>query len=264
MKRFIISVCLLFVSLCHPALAQGTAGDLETDTGARVSLEIDKRLAKGLHVFAEGEARVNENFGNFGRYQIGGGITYKINDCFKVGAGYLYIEKKNTSYEWKQRHRIYADLTGSVNFGVWRLSLKERLQLTQREVGNAFQNNPNSLSLKSRLKLSYKGISKSLTPYAYVEARNVFNDPACKATWDGSEYSDYQFLGYTDAYFNRLRGCLGLEYRVDRHNAFDIFLLGDYCYDKEIDTNAEGTKLKSLTYDRSMNVNIGLGYKFSF
>ena len=31
-----------------------------------------------------------------------------------------------------------------------------------------------------------------------------------------------------------------------------------------IDTNAEGTKLKSLSYDRSYMTNVCIGYKFSF
>ena len=261
-KILILGIALALSPLA--ALAQGTVSDLERDIGARISIEVDKKISKGFHAGIEAEARISDNFGNFGRYQAGAGLTYKVNPWLKVGGGYLFIEKRNTSYEWKQRHRIYGDVMGTVRSGDWQFSLKERLQLTHREVGNEFQNNPNSLTLKSRLKVSYKGISKALTPYIYAEARNVFNDPACKATWSGSEYSDYEFLGYSDAYFNRARGCIGLEWKMDKHNSLDFFLLGDYCYDKEIDTNAEGTKLKSLTYDQALNFNLGIGYKFSF
>ena len=243
---------------------QGTVNAPERDMGARIGVEADKKLMKGLHLTVEGEARFSDNFSNFGRYQAGAGLSYKINSHFKAGAGFLLIEKKNTSGEWKTRERFYADLTGSFNAGDWRFSLKERLQLTHREVNNAFQNNPNSLSLKSRFKVAYRGFSRSLTPYVYAEARNVFNDPACKASWNGTEYSDYEFKGYTHAYFNRLRGCLGAEYKIDRHNALDIFLLTDYCRDKNIDTNAEGTKLKSLTYDQGLNISLGLSYRYSF
>ena len=105
-----------------------------------------------------------------------------------------------------------------------------------------------------------------MTPYGYVELRNVFNDPSCTATWNAStqSYSDYSFGGYNDAYFNRLRGSLGVEWKLNPRNSFDFFVLGDYCRDKEIDTNKEGTKLKSLTYDRKFNTSIGIGYKFSF
>ena len=47
-------------------------------------------------------------------------------------------------------------------------------------------------------------------------------------------------------------------------HTLDFFLLTDYNYNKEIDTNAEGTKLKSLTYDRGLQIGLGVGYKFSF
>ena len=266
MKQKWILAGILLTLLPGLVHAQGTVNDLEQDFGARIGLTVDKKLAKGLHLNLEGEARISDNFQNFGRYQAGLGVTYKINPTFKVGAGYLFIEKKtNTTQEWKPRHRVYVDGMATLRAGDWLFSLKERLQFTHRDVNNPYQNNPNSLSLKSRLKVAYKG-NPILTPYAYLEARNVFNDPRCSATWStsSSSYSDYEFLGYGDAYFNRLRGSVGLEWKLSNQHAFDFYVLTDYCYDKNIDTNAEGTKLKSLTFDRAFNVSLGIGYKFSF
>ena len=113
--------------------------------------------------------------------------------------------------------------------------------------------------------MSFKA-SSALTPYGYIEFRNVLNDPACSATWNtaNQSYSDYSFEGYNDAYLNRVRGSLGVDWKLDKRNSIDFYLLGDYCYDKNIDTNAEGTKLKSLTYDRTFKGWLGIGYKFSF
>jgi len=265
MRTKAILTGILLAVIPSLASAQGTVNDLEQDFGARTSISLNKKLAKGLHVVADGEIRMSDNMATLGRYQAGLGVTYKINRTFKVGAGYIFIEKLNSDNEWKPRHRFYGDASMALWAGDWRFSVKERLQLTHRDVNNLYQNNPNSLSLKSRLKVSYKG-HPSITPYGYVELRNVFNDPACSATWNTSSesYSDYSFIGYTDAYINRLRGSLGAEWKVNKHNAFDIFLLTDYCYEKEVDTNAEGTKLKSLTYDQAFNVSLGIGYTFSF
>lgn len=247
------------------AAAQGTVNDLETDFGARLSASAEKKIAKGLHVSVDGEVRMSDNFGNLGRYQAGTGISYKINKVFKVGAGYLFIEKKNSSSEWKPRHRFYADGTATLRSGDWRFSVKERLQLTHRDVSNTYQTTPNSLELKSRFKASYKG-HPTLTPYGYLEFRNVFNDPSCTATWSTTSlaYSDYSFGGYNDAYINRVRGSLGTEWKISKQHSFDFFLLADYCYEKDIDTNAKGTKLKSLTYDQAFNVGLGIGYQYSF
>ncbi len=260
-------ICCMVISMIVPLAvsAQGTTNDLESDFGARISASANKKIIKGLHVSVDGEARLSDNWGNLGRWQAGLGVSYKVSKAFKMGAGYTFIEKKNSSGVWKPRHRFYVDGMVSLRSGDWRFSIKERLQLTHRDVNNTYQSTPNSLALKSRFKVSYKGHA-SITPYGYVELRNVFNDPACTATWSTTSlaYSDYAFKGYSDAYFNRVRGSVGLEWEVSKQHALDFFVLTDYCYDKEVDTNAEGTKLKSLTYDQAFNVGIGVGYQFSF
>ena len=256
----VCALCAAFPSLTH---AQATESGLEQDFGGRVSVELDKKLSKGLHVNLSGQARFQDNFSSFSRYYAGLGVTYKFNSWLKAGAGYNFIENKKSSGEWGVRHRAFADLTGTVKGGDWTFSLKERLQLTHRDVTNPWQDNPNALVLRSRLKAEYGGFG-SLTPYAYTELRLALNDPLCIATWNGASYSDYQFGGYSDCYLNRVRGVVGLEYEFDKRNSLDLYLIGDYTYDKNIDVNKEGTKLKSLTYDRAFNVNIGVGYKFSF
>lgn len=262
MKKFVTFLLALVPVL---GFAQGTANNLETDFGARVNVSVNKKIVKGLHVEADGEFRLSNNFTSLGRFQFGLGVSYKISKVFKVGVGYQFIEKMNSSQEWKPRHRFYADAGVTLRAGYWHFSLKERLQLTHRNVNNLYQSNPNSLMLKSRFKVSYNGFAR-VTPYGYVEVRNVFNDPACSATWNSSSqsYSDYTFKGYTDAYLNRVRGSLGAEWKLSKHHALDFYVLGDYCYDKNIDTNAEGTKLKSLTYDRAFNTAICIGYQFKF
>lgn len=255
---FIITLSLLLVPFA--VRAQGTASDLESDFRARLGVEADHKISKGFHVYAEGELRMQDS--RLGRYQAGAGLSYKLSPHFKVGAGYLFINK-DSGTEWKQRHRVYADLTGSYKAGYWRFSLKERLQLTHRDVGNKTQTTPNALALKSRFKVSYKGFS-SVTPYAFAEARLALNDPSCTATWDGSSYSNYSFGGYNDTYLNRWRGGLGLEWKLNKNNSIDIYGLLDYCYDKNIDTDSSHTTLKSLTYDRTLSGILGVGYKFSF
>ncbi|MBQ3743439.1 MAG: DUF2490 domain-containing protein [Bacteroidales bacterium] len=267
MKKIWI-VCL---SAVLPLLAWGQesytipVNELTTDLGGRFSVTADKKLAKGLHLSVDGEVRLSDNFTSVGRWQAGASLTYKVNPYLKLGGGYLFIDKLKSSGTWSPRHRFYFDARVGLRAGDWNFSLKERLQLTHRNADdlNTFQTNPNALALKSRIKAEYKGF-RSVSPYAYVEARTVLNDPACTAKWNGTAFSDYSFIGYTDAYFNRLRTALGLEWKLSKQHALDFSLLGDYCYDKNIDTNAEGTKLKSLSYDRAFNTSICIGYKFSF
>ena len=266
MKKRLLYTFVICATIPSVARAQGTDNDLESELGARVSVTADKKISQGFHWTAEGEARFSDNLSEFGRYQFGTGLTYKINPWLKIGGGYIFIQKKNSSGEWNPRHRLYGDITFSYKTGPWRLAVKERLQYTHREVNNKFQSTPNSLTLKSRFKVAYKSPASRWTPYIYIEFRNVFNDPAENATWNdaSSKYDSYEFLGYKDAYFNRVRGVIGVEYNFDQWNAIEVFGMVSYSYDKDIDTNAEGTKLKSLTYDRKLMSWIGIGYTFSF
>ena len=265
MRKRITALCAICTAIPVVMSAQGTDNDLKSEIGARVSLSADKRISKGFHWTAETETRFGDNLSDFGRYQFGTGLTYKIAPWLKVGAGYIFMEDKNSDDEWKPRHRVYGDVTFSYKTGPWRFAVKERLQLTHRDVNNPFQKTPNLLALKSRFKVSFNA-TQTLTPYGYIEVRNVFNDPSCSAIWDAStqSYSDYSFLGYSDTYVNRLRGSLGLDWKLNQHNALDIFVMADYCRDKNIDTNSKGTKLKSLTYDNAFKGWLGIGYTFSF
>ncbi|MBQ9584281.1 MAG: DUF2490 domain-containing protein [Bacteroidales bacterium] len=260
----LLLILALVVSTAGIARAQGSVNAMENDFGGRFSVTADKKIVKGVHLFAEGEVRMSDNFSSLGRYQAGMGVTWKITDVFKVGTGYTFIQKQNSEGTWKPRHRVYLDGAVNLKAGYWRFSIKERLQLTHREVNNAYQNNPNSLALKSRFKIAYKGL-QDVTPYGYIELRNVFNDPSVKATWSTTSltYAEYSFGGYNDAYINRVRGSLGAEWKLSKKHALDFFLLTDYNYDKNIDTDAAGTTLKSLTWDQGINLSLGVGYKFA-
>ncbi len=261
MKRTILTIAALALFL--PVFAQGTVNDLESEFGARISAGADYKIVKGLHLTAEGEFRTRDNFSDVGRLSAGAGLTYKVNDWLKIGGGYVFMAHHKSSGSWTPRHRAYADATLSYKTDLWRFSLKERLQYTHKEVNNTYQTNPNTIALKSRLKVSYRGAG-DFTPYGFIELRTVLNDPSCSATWDGSSYTNYSFTGYNDVYFNRYRLGLGTEWKLSKQHAFDFFILADYCYDKEIDTDSEGETLKSLTYDQTFAVSAGIGYVFSF
>lgn len=258
---------LLFAVMMFPLMsgAQSAVNDLESDYGARFNLSVDKKLIKGLHLIADGQVRLTDGFSSISRWEAGLGLSYKINKVFRVGAGYTFIDKTNSQETWIPRHRAYVDGTATLRYGAWRFALKEKLQLTYREYSNLYEHNPYNLALKSRIKVSYKGLD-DWTPYGSVEIRNVFNDPTCSATWNSTtgKYTNYSFTGYNDAYLNRVRGIIGTQWDIDKHNALDFYILSEYCYDKSLDVDKEGLTLKSLSYDQTFNAAVCIGYSFSF
>ena len=212
------------VVLALPLAAQDDV-DLDNEFGGRVSVELDKKLRKGLHVFLEEEVRLDNNFGAFDRFHTTLGLSYKVHPNVKVGVGYALINPySSTNAAFKNaRHRVMVDASANYKVGAWTFSLKERVQLTYRTGDmNEYQNPRAAFSLKSRLKAQYR-VSASLTPYAYVELRNTLNAPVI----------------------------------------LNLYILADRVMDKVVDANAEGTKLKSYTRETGFIGQVGVAYTYS-
>lgn len=274
--RILVIFAIVFSAFGFPSLKAQTDVDLDPEVGGRLSVSVDKKLARGLQISLEEEIRMDNNFGSFDRFHTTLGLSYKVNDYLKLGVGYAMINPYSSSDGAfkSSRHRLMLDATGSLRFGDWRLSLRERFQATYRSGDmNEYQNPRTALTLKSRLKLSYKGLRR-LEPYAYVELRNTLNAPVISASYDGTNYltsalSKYGEAGWfidswTGMYVNRVRGSLGFEYRLSKASRIDISLLADRIVDKVVDANAEGTKLKSYTRETGFMGWINIGYSYSF
>ena len=271
-------IIILVLGLLSPMMAfSQTDVALNPEFGGRVSLSVDKKITKGLHISLEEEVRLDNNFGSLDRLQTTLALSYKVHPDIKLGLGYSLINGYGANSESfkNPRHRFIADATGTLHYGNWNLSLKERFQVTRRTGDfNVYQNPKNALTLKSRLKAQYKGFGK-VQPYTYFEVRNYLNAPVIEAAYDGSVYvtlDDYSeeseagwFLtGFNGGYVNRLRGSLGVDIKLDKCNTLNFYFLGDYLMEKQVDANAEGTKLKSYTRETGFRGWVGAGYEFAF
>lgn len=267
----------LFVS---PQLAH--ADDDDSDAfGVRLSGEVDYKIMKGMHVYASEELRFLGGTRFLDRSYTEAGFSYKVCDYLKAAVSYTAIavsksetvmpdtEEITTNWtEW--RHRVTGDLTASVKFGQFKLSLRERVQGTykMRELNN-YQQPQMGWVLRSRLKLSYDFRTVPLEPYAYFEPRLVLNGSKWGPESAGDDYKKAEFLGHKDVYMNRYRGAAGLEWKISKRNSIDFYALYDYLYDKEIDARKEGSDKgvalkRPITGLSSSRVSVGIGYKYSF
>lgn len=254
---------LVMTALCLGSINL-SAQDLGMST--RSSAEVDWKIRKGLHLNAGYELRTKNSLSGIERHQASIGIDYKVCDYFKVGGEYIFIGHFNSMDTFQPRHRLSLNLTGQYSAGYWKFSLREKLQLTHSAYDmNGFQDVPNALQLKTRFTVKWQGF-RVIEPFAYIEIRNIFNAPKCSATWNESTgtYSDYEFLGYENAYINRLRGAMGFDWNITRAHCIEFTLMYNWVHKEEIDTNKEGTILKSLYWKDTHGMPICIGYKFSF
>lgn len=271
-RAIILGLALTIASGC--AFAQ-TDVDLDRELGGRLSFQVDKKLVKGLHIYAEEEVRVRNNFRSLGRFHTTLGVTYKVHPNIKLGISYALINRRDTAtgYFKSPRHRLMLDATGSVRYGDWRFSLKERLQATARTGSyNGYQVSQPAVELKSRLKVQYKGFG-AVEPYVYGEVRNSLNAPVISAYYDGTYYVNESLTrtgeegwfidGHTGCYINRFRGVIGFDWRIDKDNSLGVALMADWVSDKVIDANATGTRLKSYTKESGFKGWLTVGYNLA-
>ena len=268
-KRLLPLLLLLPVQ----ALAQ-TSLDDENDVMTRVRVGFDKKLTKGLHLWASEEFRFEDASTAVDQFRTSMGLSYKVNRYLKASAGYILINPHGKNGFKEPRHRLSADLTGIWKAGDWNFLLRERVQMTHRTGSfNRYQNPLNAWVLRSRVSAKYKGFD-SLTPYGFFEVRNTLNAPTVKAVYnattdtyssqDGSTAAGWFISGWDGMYVNRLRLGLGMEYKLSKHHELDFFLLSDYITDKEIDASKDGTQLQSYTIQHGLNFIFGVAYTFSF
>lgn len=281
--KMLVLICVSIAFTFHlspfNSLQAQTAVALDPELGGRLSFSVDKKLARGLHLRLEEEVRMDDNFSSFNRFHTTLGVTYKPDNHVKLGFGYALINpysSSNSSFK-SARHRLMADATGTLRFGDWRLSLKERLQATYRSGDmNLYQTPRTAWTLKSRLKLSYKGFRR-MEPYTYAELRNTLNAPVIHAAYNtatstwvspttglAKNEAGWFLDGFTGCYVNRLRGAVGVEYRFDKRSSLDLCLMADRVSDKVVDANAEGTKLKSYTRETGFAGWLTAAYNYSF
>lgn len=248
--------------------------DLAPELNGRVSVGVEKNIFKGLSIFLEEEARFDDNFKSFDRFHTSLGMGYRVNQYFKLDMAYVFIAPYSSSNGFSLlRHRTFVDATGSVHFGKFSLSLKERFQWTYMAGDiNVFQTPRNVFHLKSKLTAKYK--FKKVAPYIFFEIRYYLNAPVVHANYDGEHYltdsgseigePGWFLQGNHGGYINRYRSCIGTDVKINSKNELNFYFLGDYVIDKEINTNPNGTQLLKYTKEKGFIGTLGAEYKYSF
>ena len=260
------AICLGLFAVQQPAMADGD--DSDSDVGTRFSAGVDKKISKGFHVFAEEEMRL-DGLSSFDRFYTTVGTSYKINDYLKIGAGYSAIsvlkDPVDASKYWDWRHRGFFDVTGSYRTGSWKFSLRERFQATRmtKDV-NTFQQPKTATALRTKLKISYKIPMSGLEPYLAFEHKLALNG----AEWDSwsttSSFASSAYLGHSDVYTSRFRTEGGVEWELNKKNAFDFYCLYDNLTDKNIDSKKTAVLKEAITTVHSSRLAFCVSYVFSF
>lgn len=230
------------------------------DLSTRLGIAIDKDIYKGLSLSWEEEARFKNLSTEFDCLYSSLSMHYRINDYFKVGAGYTFIllwhdGKKKTDYEkyLDPRHRVNIDLVANYRIRKWKFTLRERSLMTLRtdDPDLLEKSNPN-FKLRSKLSVEYSIFGQPLKPYLGCEISNTLNAP----TYAGGNYID------------RIRTDLGVKWRLNRRNSLDFYYQLNVGLNRDIDVDykKDDVTIKAIyrTYEQTFTNNIGVAYTFDW
>ena len=143
------------------------------------------------------------------------------------------------------RHRVNIDATGQMSLGQWKLSLRERLMMDARaDEIDLREKNRVDLVLRSRLQAQYSIPNQPLSLIAKMEIFNTLN------------------AKYFGQYINELRPELGLQWKVDKHNALTLAYRYNYVYSRNVDFLDSSAVF--LEHDYTHKHIILLTYKFGW
>lgn len=275
MKKNLCIGCLL--------LAASTAW-AQSDFGVWTSIEGSTKLNKSLELSLEGEYRTQDNSTMTERASGAVNLSYKNKNFLpflKADVGYTFMymrypaetaikyqeddngvltavpKHKNVDAPyWCARHRATASLTGSVKWGRFKFSLRERYQYTYRmpaecereryyyferseqwdyerpdfagpEMLTDAKNAKSDHKLRSRLQVSYDIKKCPFEPFAEVEVYNELDNAFA---------------------LNKVRYTVGTEYKINKKNKLKLYYrYQDYAEIDEVSGHV-----------------LGLGYAFDF
>ena len=187
---------------------------------------------------------------------------YKYN--MKLGAGYTlrYLHQKlhddsgNLQGPDKfLRHRPFVSLSGSVNFGNIKLTLRERFLADCRaDSVNVLEKPKCYMELRHRLSADFRIPGKTYKPFTYIELANTLNQPSC--------YNDSGVRLYGGQYLSSVRAKVGLEWKITREHALVFAYAFHFNQSREVNITKKSQEINRLYMDQTLKHIISVAYEF--
>jgi len=148
------------------------------------------------------------------RWSLGVSADYNLLKQLKVGLGYQFMNELDYNPDYSKyyffRNRFNATATGKIKFLNFNISLRERLQLTQKEQRTMLDGTVDTYSInpalvwRNRLLLAYNIPHCKITPSVSVESFYKLNDPNVNS-------------------FDSFRYSLSFDYKINKHNSIELY-----------------------------------------
>lgn len=256
-----LTILFTLIYLTTTAMAQDIpAPDVvnTNDFRGRVEGSFEWEPIKDLSLEAGVQLRLNNDLGSVDSFHTSIGAEYEVCKYLDLGVDYILINGYDSAKSaWdKPRHRLNANVTGSVKLGRLELSLRERLQTTFRtDSVNRYEKPHNEMILRSRLMAEYSIRHSKWTPYLLFELHNTLNAPKVVDNYKTAPFA-------TDNYITRYRAGVGAKFRISRNHRMEFYYYFDYDRGYNIDYKGNKGDLKGYLQENEFRHIFGISYKF--
>jgi hypothetical protein len=164
---------------------------------------IEKKISPSFSLSFYNEERFNQNLSELGYSFFDGGINYKIDRHWTLGANYRYIFLRNLNNEYRGRSVVYGDVSYSKSISKFSFVVRARIQTAFHPlVTNETQQNSVTYN-RDRLTIRYR-YNYYIVPFVYGELFVPIDHP-------------------THEYLDRIRYCAGFNYNFNDHLKVEVY-----------------------------------------
>ena len=190
--------------------------------------------------------------------------NYKYNAKLNAGFTLRYLNQKlrddagNVQAPAKYlRYRPFVSLSGSVNFGTVKLTLRERFLADFRtDSVNTLEKPKCYMELRHRLHADFRIPGKTYKPFTYIEFANTLNQPSC--------YNPSGVRLYGGQYLSAIRTKVGLQWNINKEHALVFAYSFHFTQSREVNITRKSKEINRLYMEQTCKHIISLAYEFGY
>jgi len=186
----------------------------QNDFGMWNTLSFEYKISQKLSIVAVEEFRLKENLSKINLFYTNLGVSYKLNEYFKISPVYRFIQKAFDDGSFGLKHRLMLDITYKRKISIISFTTRTRLQGELAFPGTDPLGYIPEYYWRQKFDFKFDISSSRFTPYVGMEMRVQFYNPRIK---------EHQGFG-----FDRIRSYIGCDYVINKSNALGIYYLTQF------------------------------------
>jgi hypothetical protein len=198
----------------------------DDDFGLWYGLNAEYQINKKIEIDLSAILRTYNKASKIDQAFLEGGISYKFNKYLSVGGSYRYSDKNEGSAGFYARHKLFADIKGTLPKGNFSLSLRLRYQYQKRTLIERLSDEIPDYHGRIKLKAAYNIPAFPLNPYLYVETFS-------------------RLFAESDHFIDKDRFAAGIECKITRKQSIEA----EYIFQRDFEPHLSDINVVSINYN---------------